>query len=229
MWRWWHVDFTGVEASNVSANRRALQRHDVVFRRKGKETEKWVASWQNHAKNPSIILMMFFFRSIFSFAVMRLGKKKEKDRDGEKEQCIDGVARLICSAKQSHPVPLRGELFVPNMCGRGQCWLCPFLSYSSSLHRRHRVDGRQVLPTFVPVANAREKFPCGSNRRSIVGNLVNNCFIGWSQTPASLEKMLKFSLHFNKFLIQFSMRKRRTQGGLAVHSLLTQHVYIFCV
>lgn len=40
---------------------------------------------------------------------MRLGKKKEKDRDGEKEQCIDGVARLICSAKQSHPVPLRGK------------------------------------------------------------------------------------------------------------------------
>lgn len=39
--------------------------------------------------------------------IMRLGKKKEKDRDGEKEQCIDGVARLICSAKQSHPVPLR--------------------------------------------------------------------------------------------------------------------------
>lgn len=40
--------------------------------------------------------------------VMRLGKKKEKDRDVDKEQCIDGVARLICSAKQSHPVPLRG-------------------------------------------------------------------------------------------------------------------------
>lgn len=39
---------------------------------------------------------------------MRLGKKKEKDRDVDKEQCIDGVARLICSAKQSHPVPLRG-------------------------------------------------------------------------------------------------------------------------
>lgn len=42
-------------------------------------------------------------------SVMRLGKKKEKDRDGEKEQCIDGVSRLICSAKQSHPVPLRGK------------------------------------------------------------------------------------------------------------------------
>lgn len=40
---------------------------------------------------------------------MRLGKKKEKDKDGEKEQCIDGIARLICSAKQSHPAPLRGE------------------------------------------------------------------------------------------------------------------------
>ncbi|KAG5671872.1 hypothetical protein PVAND_002042 [Polypedilum vanderplanki] len=38
--------------------------------------------------------------------IMRLGKKKEKDRDGEKEQCIDGVARLICSPK-SHLVPLR--------------------------------------------------------------------------------------------------------------------------
>lgn len=47
----------------------------------------------------------------FRVSVMRLGKKKEKDRDGEKEQCIDGVARLICSAKQSHPVPLRGELW----------------------------------------------------------------------------------------------------------------------
>lgn len=42
-------------------------------------------------------------------AVMRLGKKKEKDRDLEKEQCVEGVARLICSPKQSHPVPLRGK------------------------------------------------------------------------------------------------------------------------
>lgn len=41
---------------------------------------------------------------------MRLGKKKEKDRELEKEQCVDGVARLICcpNPKQSHPVPLRG-------------------------------------------------------------------------------------------------------------------------
>lgn len=50
-------------------------------------------------------------RSFFFFtAVMRLGKKKEKDRDQEKEQFVDGVARLICSpnSKQSHPIPLRG-------------------------------------------------------------------------------------------------------------------------
>lgn len=39
---------------------------------------------------------------------MRLGKKKEKDRDPEKEQFVDSVARIICSPKQSsHPVPLR--------------------------------------------------------------------------------------------------------------------------
>jgi hypothetical protein len=44
---------------------------------------------------------------------MRLGKKKEKDRDGEKEQCIDGVARLICSPK-SHLVPLRGRRTIIN-------------------------------------------------------------------------------------------------------------------
>ncbi|XP_017039818.1 phosphofurin acidic cluster sorting protein 2 isoform X2 [Drosophila ficusphila] len=39
--------------------------------------------------------------------IMRLGKKKDKERDLEKEQCVEGVARLICSPKQSHPVPLR--------------------------------------------------------------------------------------------------------------------------
>ncbi|XP_031619958.1 phosphofurin acidic cluster sorting protein 2 isoform X2 [Contarinia nasturtii] len=41
--------------------------------------------------------------------IMRLGKKKEKDRDQEKEQFVDGVSRLICSPnpKQSHPIPLR--------------------------------------------------------------------------------------------------------------------------
>lgn len=42
---------------------------------------------------------------------MRLGKKKEKDRELEKENTVEGVARLICSPnpKQSHPNPLRGN------------------------------------------------------------------------------------------------------------------------
>lgn len=40
---------------------------------------------------------------------MRLGKKKEKDRGLEREQCVEGVARLICSPKQSHLSPLRGR------------------------------------------------------------------------------------------------------------------------
>jgi PACS-1 cytosolic sorting protein len=42
---------------------------------------------------------------------MRLGKKKEKDRDVEKGQCVDNIARLICSPKQSHLAPLRGIKF----------------------------------------------------------------------------------------------------------------------
>lgn len=39
---------------------------------------------------------------------MRLGKKKEKDRDTEREQIVDGVARIICSPK-SQQAPLRGK------------------------------------------------------------------------------------------------------------------------
>lgn len=42
---------------------------------------------------------------------MRLGKKKEKDRDMEKELSVEGVSRLICSPKQSHPIPLRGKIY----------------------------------------------------------------------------------------------------------------------
>ena len=56
----------------------------------------------------TIIWDDFQFFVLYSFAVMRLGKKKEKDRDLEKEQYVEGVARLICSPKQSHP--LRGIL-----------------------------------------------------------------------------------------------------------------------
>ncbi|KAL0819916.1 hypothetical protein ABMA28_007921 [Loxostege sticticalis] len=41
--------------------------------------------------------------------IMRLGKKKEKSGDAEagRAQVVDGVARLICSAKGSHNAPLK--------------------------------------------------------------------------------------------------------------------------
>ncbi|XP_076258542.1 phosphofurin acidic cluster sorting protein KrT95D isoform X2 [Rhynchophorus ferrugineus] len=40
--------------------------------------------------------------------IMRLGKKKEKDKDSEpRSQNVEGVSRLICSAKASHTVPMR--------------------------------------------------------------------------------------------------------------------------
>lgn len=42
---------------------------------------------------------------------MRLGKKKEKEKENEpKSQNVDGVTRLICSAK-TH-VPLKGKHFI---------------------------------------------------------------------------------------------------------------------
>nr|CAD7265739.1 unnamed protein product [Timema shepardi] len=38
---------------------------------------------------------------------MRLGKKKEKEKEMEpKSQVVDGVSRLICSAK-THSIPLK--------------------------------------------------------------------------------------------------------------------------
>lgn len=45
-----------------------------------------------------------------ALAVMRLGKKKEKEKENEpKSQTVDGVTRLICSAK-THNIPLRGKI-----------------------------------------------------------------------------------------------------------------------
>lgn len=44
---------------------------------------------------------------------MRLGKKKEKEKESEpKNQMVEGVSRLICSAK-THNIPLKGTtLFI---------------------------------------------------------------------------------------------------------------------
>lgn len=44
------------------------------------------------------------------FPVMRLGKKKEKEKDSDNKcQFVEGVSRLICSPK-THNVPLRGNI-----------------------------------------------------------------------------------------------------------------------
>lgn len=41
---------------------------------------------------------------------MRLGKKKEKERETEaRSQYVEGISRLICSAKASHTAPMRGK------------------------------------------------------------------------------------------------------------------------
>jgi hypothetical protein len=40
--------------------------------------------------------------------IMRLGKKKEKEKDAEpRSQTVDGISRLICSAKASHNTPMK--------------------------------------------------------------------------------------------------------------------------
>lgn len=40
---------------------------------------------------------------------MRLGKKKEKEKDNDgRSQIVEGVSRLICSVKSSHSAPMRG-------------------------------------------------------------------------------------------------------------------------
>lgn len=107
--------------------------------------------------------------SLFLFhTVMRLGKKKEKDRDGEKEQCIDGIARLICSAKQSHPAPLRGEYRKFNNSSKFMTrTFLIIVSSSYSLHRRNGMDWSKILPTFITMANSCQKFPSGINWSSI--------------------------------------------------------------
>lgn len=61
----------------------------------------------NNGDYPNGLTLSYTTKEKKQKSVMRLGKKKEKDRDAEKEQCVEGVARLICSPKQSHPVPLR--------------------------------------------------------------------------------------------------------------------------
>lgn len=42
---------------------------------------------------------------------MRLGKKKEKEKDSEpRSQNLEGISRLICSVRTSHTTPMRGNI-----------------------------------------------------------------------------------------------------------------------
>lgn len=44
---------------------------------------------------------------------MRLGKKKEKERDTEpRSQNVEGVSRLICSAKAAHCARMKGIKYI---------------------------------------------------------------------------------------------------------------------
>jgi hypothetical protein len=54
--------------------------------------------------------------SQYLLTVMRLGKKKEKEKESEpKSQVVEGVSRLICSAK-THSVPLKGNTSALEYC-----------------------------------------------------------------------------------------------------------------
>lgn len=50
---------------------------------------------------------------VYCPSVMRLGKKKEKERDSDgRSQTVEGVSRLICSVKTSHSAPMRGKIVI---------------------------------------------------------------------------------------------------------------------
>ena len=50
-----------------------------------------------------ILLNGFIDCNCFFFAVMRLGKKKEKEKELEaKSQVVEGINRLVCQAKTHH-------------------------------------------------------------------------------------------------------------------------------
>ncbi|XP_012262160.2 phosphofurin acidic cluster sorting protein 2 isoform X3 [Athalia rosae] len=58
-------------------------------------------------ENPGHHLSMNYTTKEKKQKIMRLGKKKEKEKENEpKSQTVDGVARLICSAK-THNIPLK--------------------------------------------------------------------------------------------------------------------------
>ncbi|KRT85208.1 hypothetical protein AMK59_2331 [Oryctes borbonicus] len=55
---------------------------------------------------PGLSLTMHFANKEKKQKIMRLGKKKEREVEA-RSQCVDGISRLICSAKPSHASPMR--------------------------------------------------------------------------------------------------------------------------
>ncbi|XP_022907245.1 phosphofurin acidic cluster sorting protein 1 [Onthophagus taurus] len=55
---------------------------------------------------PGLSLTMHLASKEKKQKIMRLGKKKERELEA-KSQCVDGISRLICSARASHTSPMR--------------------------------------------------------------------------------------------------------------------------
>uniref|UniRef100_A0AAY4EBK5 Phosphofurin acidic cluster sorting protein 2 n=1 Tax=Denticeps clupeoides TaxID=299321 RepID=A0AAY4EBK5_9TELE len=101
--------------------------------------------------------------------VIFLSKKpKEKDLDS-KSQVIDGISRLICTAKHQHTM-LRGKTHTRSHISIRAATKPPPLttvsglsssSSLSSLHRWGGVERREVFPARRTVAHSRQVFPSG--------------------------------------------------------------------
>ncbi|KAM7249472.1 hypothetical protein ACFE04_000065 [Oxalis oulophora] len=92
--------------------------------------------------------------------IMRLGKKKEKDKENEhKCQLVDGVCRLICSPRAQN-IPLSGTSTLYQFVGgREISPLCSkLLLYLKFQYRWKRVDWREIFPAIVSMADPYSKF-----------------------------------------------------------------------
>ncbi|XP_025833847.1 phosphofurin acidic cluster sorting protein 1 [Agrilus planipennis] len=96
--------------------------------------------------SPSLCLTMHVASKEKKQKIMRLGKKKEKEREIEsRSQTVEGVSRLICSAKSSHSTTMR--LFID-----GTEWSCVKFFQLSSTWQTH-VKNLPVALVGVPLAS----------------------------------------------------------------------------
>lgn len=85
---------------------------------------------------------------------MRLGKKKEKEKDSDgRSQIVEGVSRLICSVKTSHSAPMRGNERNIHLIGTK----CNFGLFSSC-DRWHGLGRCEIFPIKFNMANAHKIF-----------------------------------------------------------------------